>query len=142
MTLHFFLQEIDKEYLTKFHARLQDIIKPKLSEMIEGKLEENKVIEKLTELDSLTASTEHSKTHQAWRPSSSVTSNGSMTNMTAHDYKIATAEKQELEKILQSLESETDDIANKIKEESEKMAGNMKMIESNREILRNVTKTE
>lgn len=62
--------------------------------------------------------------------------------MIAHDYKVASAEKQELEKMLQSLESETEGIENKIKEESEKMSGNMKIIESNREILREVAKAE
>jgi len=140
--LESFPKEIDKEYLTKFHARLQDIIKPKLSEMIEGKLEEYKVIEKLAELDSLTSSTEHSKGHQAWRPTSGVTSNGAMVNMTAHDYKVAMNEKQELETMLANLESETEAITTKINEESATVTSNMKLIEDNRNILKRVGQIE
>ena len=86
--LESFDKDVDRELLTMFHGRLQELMKPRLSEMIESKLEEYKVVEKLTELDSLTSSTPHSTGHQAWRPSSNTSSTGSMLNMVAHDYKV------------------------------------------------------
>merc|ERR1712012_1080489 len=99
---------------------------------------EYKVVEKLTELDSLTSSTPHSTGHQAWRPSSNTSSTGSMLNMVAHDYKVAQSEKQELEAMLKSLESDTEIIETKIDEESDKMKRNMETLESHKHLLMNI----
>ena len=61
-------------------------MRPKLSQTIEEKLEEYNVVKKLTELESLVTSTQHSRKHQAWRPPSGSGSDGVKMTMAAHDY--------------------------------------------------------
>merc|ERR1719210_1925485 len=62
-------------------------MRPKLFQTIEEKLEEYNVVKKLTELESLVTSTQHSRKHQAWRPHSG--SDGVKMSMAAHDYQVA-----------------------------------------------------
>ena len=86
MTFQFLLQDVDKSYLTSLHGRLQELIRPKLSQTIEEKLEEYNVVKKLTELETLVTNTQHSRKHQAWRPASG--SDGVKMTMAAHDYQV------------------------------------------------------
>merc|ERR1719158_2190086 len=67
-------------------------MRPKLSQTIEEKLEEYNVVKKLTELESLVTSTQHSRKHQAWRPPSGSGSDGVKMTMAAHDYQVACQE--------------------------------------------------
>ena len=63
--LEAFPEDVDKRYLTSLHGRLQELLRPKLCQTLEEKLEEYNVVKKLTELESLVTSTQHSQKHQA-----------------------------------------------------------------------------
>ena len=54
-----FPPEVSRELLISYHGRLQELIKPKLSRVIEEKLEEFQVVKKLEELDKVMAETQH-----------------------------------------------------------------------------------
>jgi len=131
-----FPKEVDKNLLTNYHGRLIEIIKPKLSQSIEETLEENDVIKKLSELDKLIASTTHSQNHQAWRPSSSHGSGGPEQCMIAHDYLVASQEKEELLSILKQLEDENQTLESQLSETTSKVKNNMETIEKRNEELK------
>jgi len=133
-----FPEDVDKSYLTSLHGRLQELMRPKLSQTIEEKLEEYNVVKKLTELESLVTSTQHSRKHQAWRPPSGSGSDGVKMTMAAHDYQVACQEKVELETLLQQIENENEKLEEKISQSTSQMKVNMETIENRSAFLKSV----
>merc|ERR1712133_152180 len=131
-----FPEDVDKSYLTSLHGRLQELIRPKLSQTIEEKLEEYNVVKKLTELDTLVTNTQHSRKHQAWRPASGA--DGVKMTMAAHDYRVACQEREDLETLLQQMENENEKLEEKISESTSQMKTNMEMIETRNVSLKTV----
>ena len=131
-----FPENISRELLTSFHGRLQEIIKPKLSEKIEDILESYNVIEKLAELDKMKSSSQHPRRHHAWRPATGET--GVDQSLAAHDYSVATREKTELEAMLGQLEADNTELEDRIAESTAVMNRNMEAIGKRNECLNNV----
>ena len=134
--LEAFPEDIDKSYLTSLHGRLQELLRPKLCQTIEEKLEEYNVVKKLTELESLVTSTQHSQKHQAWRPHSG--SDGVKMTMAAHDYQVACQEKVELETLLQQIENENEKLEEEISQTTSQMKDNSEKIENKIAFLKSV----
>ena len=129
---------INRELLTSYHGRLQEIIKPKLSETIEDILETNNVIEKLSELDKMKSSTQHPRKHHAWRPPTGSGEAGMEQCLAAHDYRVAFRERTELEAMLKQLEADNNNLEARIVESTAVMTRNMETIDMRNETIRSV----
>ena len=127
--------DINKELLTSYHGRLQEIIKPKLSEAIEDILETNNVIEKLSELDKMKSSSQHPRKHHAWRPGPCSGEAGVEQSLAAHDYSVACRERTELEAMLSQLEADNNDLEERIAESTAAMSRNMETIDTRNETI-------
>ena len=125
--------DINKELLTSYHGRLQDLVKPKLSETIENILETNNVIEKLSELDEMKSSSQHPRKHHAWRPATGSGEAGVEQSVAAHDYSVACRERTELEAMLSQLEADNTDLEARIAESTAVMSRNMETIDTKNE---------
>ena len=130
--------DINRELLTSYHGRLQEIIKPKLSETIENILETNNVIEKLSELDEMKSSSQHPRKHHAWRPATSAGADGVEQSLAAHDYSVACRERRELEAMLSQLEADNTYLETRIAESTAVMSRNMETIDTRNEKIRSV----
>ena len=128
------MQNIDPDFLTSLHSRLLSVVRPKLSKLVEDKLTEEQLGEKLSKLDKIVAGTEHPTSHKAWRPVTGAVNLG----LAAHDLKVVVKEKEEPELVLQQLDSEVEKLEEKIMEEGRRMSANMAVITSNEEMLRNI----
>ena len=127
---------INRELLTSYHGRLQEIIKPKLSETIEDILETNNVIEKLSELDKMKSSSQHPRKHHAWRPATGSGEAGVEQSLAAHDYRLACRERTELEAMLKQLEADNNNLEARIAEGTAVMNRNMETIDMRNETIR------
>ena len=127
---------MEREYLTAIHQRLQELIRPRLHQRIETLLEEFKICEKLASLDRKVAETRQSRKHEAWRPS--VLGEGVKQTTAAHDLKVTTEEKTELEALLQQLDSEVEILEKKGEEKEAVMSSNMEAIKNRVDLLASV----
>ena len=130
--------DINRDLLTSYHGRLQEIIKPKLSETIENILETNNVVERLSELDRMKSSSQHPRKHHAWRPATGAGEAGVEQSLAAHDYNVACREKAELESMLSQLEADNNDLEARIAESTAVMNRNMETINTRNENIRSV----
>lgn len=127
--------DINKELLTSYHGRLQEIIKPKLSEAFEDILETNNVIEKLSELDKMKSASQHPRKHHAWRPAPCSGEAGVEQSLAAHDYSVACRERTQLEAMLSQLEADNNDLEDRIAESTAAMSRNMETIDTRNETI-------
>merc|ERR1712083_1276167 len=112
---------IDQEFLASMHMRLQTVVRQKL---VEDKIAEEQIGDKLVSLDKIVAATPHPTSHRAWRPVVGVDSLG----VGAQDLKVSLDEKEELGLVLQQLNSEVEQLETKITEEGNRMTRNMNEI--------------
>ena len=127
----FFWQTIDQDFLASMHMRLQTVVRQKLSKLVEDKITEEQLGDKLANLDKMVAATPHPTSHRAWRPKVGVDSLG----VGAQDLKASLNEKEELELVLQQLNSEVEDLEAKMTEEGIRMTRNMNVINNTEQSL-------
>merc|ERR1712179_398809 len=108
---------IDQEFLASMHMRLQTVVRQKLSKLVEDKIAEEQLGDKLANLDKIVAATPHPTSHRAWRPV-----------VGADDLKVSLEEKEELGLVLQQLNSEVEQLEAKLTEEGNRMTRNMNEI--------------
>ena len=126
-------QAIEREFLTSLHQRLQDLIKPKLHQAIEGMLADYGLCHKLDSLDSRVGGTRQSKSHKAWRPE------GVQSSTAAHDLNVMMEERRELETLLQQLNTEVDTLERQVDDSEAVMTSNMETIEKRPDTLKSVS---
>ena len=117
------------------HQRLQDLIRTKLHQSIEELLENYKMCEKLASLDKRVLETRQSRKHEAWRPSDL----GVKQSTAAHDLKILTEEKKELEALLLQLDTEVEKLEKEVLDSETVMTANMEIIKKREDLLKNVS---
>ena len=80
--------------------------------------------------------------HQAWRPGGGSSDGEAKVkqSLEAHDYKVKCREKEELEAVLQHLETETQALEDRIMERTAEMSTNMATIDSRKENLEHITR--
>ena len=80
--------------------------------------------------------------HQAWRPGGGSSDGEAKVkqSLEAHDYKVKCREKEELEAVLQQLETETQALEDTIMERTAEMSTNMATIESRKENLEHIAR--
>merc|ERR1712083_458230 len=115
---------IDQEFLASMHMRLQTVVRQKLSKLVEDKIADEQLGDKLVSLDKIVAATPHPTSHRAWRPVVGVDSLG----VGAQDLKVSLDEKEELGLVLQQLNSEVEQLETKITEEGNRLTRNMNEI--------------
>merc|ERR1712243_62474 len=121
---------IDQDFLASMHMRLQTVVRQKLSKLVEDKITEEQLGDKLSNLDKIVAATPHPTSHRAWRPKVGVDSLG----IGAQDLKATLNEKVELGLVLQ-LNSEVKELEAKITEEGIRMTRNMNVINNTEQSL-------
>jgi len=124
---------IEREFLTSLHQRLQDLIKPKLHQAIEGMLADYGLCHKLDSLDSRVGGTRQSKSHKAWRPE------GVQSSTAAHDLNVMMEERRELETLLQQLNTEVETLERQVEDSEAVMTSNMETIEKRADTLKSVS---
>ena len=80
--------------------------------------------------------------HQAWRPGGGSSDGEAKVkqSLEAHDYKVKCREKEELEAVLQQLETETQALEDRIMERTAEMSTNMATIDSRKENLEHIAR--
>eukprot|EP00092_Neocalanus_flemingeri_P053267 GFUD01062548.1.p1 GENE.GFUD01062548.1~~GFUD01062548.1.p1 ORF type:complete len:166 (+),score=86.12 GFUD01062548.1:309-806(+) len=127
-------RSIEQEFLSSLHSRLLSVVRPKLSQLVEDKLMEEQLGEKLSHLDTIVAGTRHPTSHKAWRPVAGTDS----LSVGGHDLKVALREKEELGLVVQQLNSEVEQLEEKIVEEGTRMARNMTTLTTGERMLEGI----
>eukprot|EP00090_Calanus_glacialis_P005345 TRINITY_DN14151_c0_g1_i1.p1 TRINITY_DN14151_c0_g1~~TRINITY_DN14151_c0_g1_i1.p1 ORF type:complete len:166 (-),score=87.58 TRINITY_DN14151_c0_g1_i1:66-563(-) len=122
---------IDQEFLSSMHSRLLSVVRRKLSQLVEDKITEEQLGDKLSQLDKIVAGTPHPTSHQAWRP----VAGADTLSVGGQDLKVSLREKEELGLVLQQLNSEVEQLEEKMVEEGNRMAKNMATINRGEQVL-------
>ena len=128
------MQNIEPEFLSSLHSRLLSVVRPKLSQLVEDKLTEEQLGEKLSQLDKVVGGTQHPTSHQAWRP----VAGADNLSVGGHDLKMALREKEELGLVVQQLNSEVEQMEAKVAEEGSRMARNMATISKGEQMMEGI----
>ena len=113
------------------HSRLLSVVRRKLSQLVEDKITEEQLGDKMSKLDNIVSGTPHPTSHHAWRPVAGADS----LSVGGQDLKVSLREKEELGLVLQQLNSEVEQLEEKIAEEGSKMIRNMATINRGEQVL-------
>eukprot|EP00088_Acartia_fossae_P046555 TRINITY_DN5028_c0_g1_i6.p1 TRINITY_DN5028_c0_g1~~TRINITY_DN5028_c0_g1_i6.p1 ORF type:complete len:199 (-),score=37.22 TRINITY_DN5028_c0_g1_i6:173-769(-) len=116
---------VDKQFATSLHNRFCSVMRTKMCKIVEERLNEYSLGEKLNELNEITKNTPYPVSHKAWRPPRNETVESCVQ---AHDFKVLNEHKAKLTELLESVKSENEDLLKELQEVQRRMQENQAVL--------------
>jgi len=117
--------EADKRLLNSLHDRLVTVMRRKMTETVEEHLAKDNIVSKLECLREIMSKTTQATDHKAWRPPGNV-----MEALAAVDLKVAERENEELRLVEQHLDSEVEQLEQRLEEAVRRERSNRKELDT------------